>query len=493
MGLEIDRDHFEDADYAAFDGKVRRGLAALQQLLERPGFGTGPASIGAEVEFSLVDEACAPCLISRKVMNAALEPRLAFELDRFNLEYNADPRALAAGCFDTLGAELDAAMGKVDAIARNHGGRVALVGILPTLREEDLQASAMTQTPRYRALSAGLKRLRSAAFHIDIEGDERLELDCDDVTMEGANTSLQLHLRVPPGEFADIFNAAQLATAPVLAAGANSPIFLSRLLWRETRVALFGRAVDYRMEGHGWRPARVSFGHGWVRHGAFELFSESAMLHSPILPMTSDEDPLAVVAAGGVPDLGELKLHHGTVWSWNRAVYDNADGGHLRIELRALPTGPTVTDMMASAAFLIGLIFGLRENIQELIAAIPFRLVHDNFYRAASDGLDSILLWPAPQSPSPDAHRASDLVSRLIPIAQSGLEANGLTAAEAKRWLAIIEARIEAGITGSQWQRNALQRLEGRRSRRLALPEMFARYLDNVERSLPVHEWPIAG
>ncbi len=489
MGLEIDRTEFEEPDFEAFDRKLRTNLDALGQLLARPGFGEGDPTIGAEMEFAMVDSDGNPCPINRAVIRDALDPNLALEIDRFNLEYNATPVALAGRPFSALAGELRAAMSHVDAVAAVHGGAVALIGILPTLRSEDLQSKSMTESARFKALSNGLRRLRTAAFHIEIEGEESIEVECDDVTMEGANTSLQLHLRVAPGEFARTFNAAQLAAAPVLAASSNSPIFLSRLLWRETRVALFGRAVDYRMEGSGWRPARVSFGHGWVREGARELFEESVALHSPLLPVVSGEDAGAVVAAGGVPELGELKLHHGTVWSWNRAVYDACDGGHLRIEIRALPTGPTVADMAANAAFVLGLALGLRENVDALIPAIPFRLVHDNFYRAARDGLDSILLWPAPESPSPIAHRAADLILELLPIARRGLAAGGVETAEIDTYLSIIEQRVHSAQTGAQWQRDTLAKLERSASRQASLGKMLLMYMERMKAGTPVGEW----
>ncbi len=489
MGLEINRTDFDERDYTAFDAKLRRDLEALARLLERPGFGDGPTTMGAEVEFSLVDSAGNPCPINRAVLRDALDPHLALELDRFNLEYNANPVALPGRPFSDLATDLRAAMAHVDSIASGHGGGVVLIGILPTLRVEDLEAEAMTKTARFRALSDGLRRLRNAAFRIEIDGEESLEIECDDVTMEGANTSFQVHLRVSPRDFASTFNAAQLALAPALAASANSPIFLSRLLWRETRVALFGRAVDYRMEGAGWRPARVSFGHGWARSGAFECFAESVALHSPLLPVLSDEDPVAIVAAGGVPELGELKLHHGTVWSWNRAVFDSADGGHLRIEMRALPTGPTIADMVANAAFLLGLTLGLRDRVDELIAAIPFRLVHDNFYRAARDGLDAVLLWPAAESPSPIAHRAADLVLELLPTACAGLEGAGVDAAEIDLQLGIIERRVRSRQTGAQWQRDVLAALERRMSRDAGLRELLGLYVEQMKDGRPVDQW----
>jgi hypothetical protein len=231
----------------------------------------------------------------------------------------------------------------VDRAARRHGAEPVLVGILPSVRAADLGPDAMTDTPRFRALATGVRRLRERAFAIRIDGEEPLETRWTDVTPEGANTSLQVHLRVAPHRFAALHAAAQIATAPAVAAAGNSPLFLGHRLWEETRIALFKQAVDERGElPDGWRPpARVSFGHGWVRGGAHELFAESVALHVPLLPVCGDEDALACVRDGGVPRLEELRLHHGTVWRWNRAIYDPGAGGHLRIELRALPSGPT--------------------------------------------------------------------------------------------------------------------------------------------------------
>src|SRR5690606_17021947 len=210
-------------------------------------------------------------------------------------------------------------------------------------------------------------------------------------------------------------------------------------LWEETRIALFKQAVDERADmAEVWRPpARVSFGSGWVRASAAEPFAESVALHEPLLPACGDEDALAVVRAGGVPRLDELRLHHGTVWRWNRAIYDPADGGHLRVELRALPSGPTVADMVANAAFALGLTLALRDEVATLLPALPFEHAHANFYRAARHGLDATLLWPTPQAPSPRPVRAGELVTRLLPRAHAGLVAGGVDDAEAARWLGI--------------------------------------------------------
>src|SRR4029453_16043464 len=79
--------------------------------------------------------------------------------------------------------------------------------------------------------------------------------------------------------------------------------------------------------------------------------------------------------AGG-PGLGELRLHQGTVWRWNRAIYDPAGGGHLRVEMRALPAGPTVVDMLANAAFLVGLTLALAPDADAFIRRVAFQQVH---------------------------------------------------------------------------------------------------------------------
>jgi hypothetical protein len=347
VGLEIDRDRFEEEDYRRFRARLERSLGALRELLARPGFGEGPASLGAELELFLIDGEGRPLPLNLAVLRETVDPRLTVELDRFNLECNLRPTRLAGRPFSALAAELEDAIAEVRRAARVHHGRVAMIGILPTLRGADLQRDAMTDSPRFRALSAGLMRLRRGPFQMNIDGPEPLEVVCNDVTFEGANTSLQIHLRVPPRAFAGTYNAMQMASAVALAAAGNSPTFLGHRLWEETRVALFKQAVDHRGIRDG-RTARVGFGIGWVREGAYELFAQNVAHHEPLLPVVGDEDPLERVRAGGVPTLDEIRLHQGTVWRWNRAIYDPADGGHLRIEMRAMPAGPSVPDMVAN-------------------------------------------------------------------------------------------------------------------------------------------------
>jgi hypothetical protein len=89
--------------------------------------------------------------------------------------------------------------------------------------------------------------------------------------------------------------------------------------------------------------------------GADELEAFLDALPAQVLPVLDDEDPEAVLEAGGTPALPELRLHNGTVWRWNRPVYDVVDDvPHLRVENRVLPGGPTVVDILANGAFYFG-------------------------------------------------------------------------------------------------------------------------------------------
>src|SRR5512132_1206537 len=491
MGTDIDQESFQEADYAQFERRLQECLATLGRLLERPGFGVGPVTLGAELELFLVDAAARPLLGNQAVRARTGDRRVTLELDRFNLELNATPTLLAGRPFTALGEELRLLLDRVAAVAAEHGGRVALVGILPTLRRPDLQPGVMTELPRYRALDRGLRRLRQVPFHIRVAGADPLELASDDVALEGANTSFQVHLRVDPAAFTHTYNAVQLATAPVLAVAGNSPTFLGHRLWEETRIALCKQSIDDR-DGRGLRrrPARVAFGTGWLREGPLALFAEGVRLHQPLLPVLGDQHPLAGEDRWQAPPLEELRLHQGTVWRWNRAIYDPASGGHLRIEMRALPAGPTVTDMLANAALLIGLSRWLAAQDQQWTYRLSFERAEHGFYRAAQHGLAAELTWPVGDNGWLRTLPAAKLVPELLPAARQGLVDGGVAAEEADRLLGVIAARVRSGQTGAVWQRRMLATLEPRLGREGALAVMLERYLACAATDQPVHTWP---
>jgi gamma-glutamyl:cysteine ligase YbdK (ATP-grasp superfamily) len=481
MGQEVGKERFSEGEFARFSERLEESLDALRELLGRPGFGTGPATVGGELELFLIDPAGRPLPRNEEVRRACGDERVVLELGRFNLELNLSPVPLAGESVAAMEREIREVLDLVDAAAvREHGAAVP-IGILPTLTEFDFTPDAMSDEKRYRALSHGIRRLRGEPFRVSIQGTERLELEVEDVVLESANTSWQIHLRTPPADFAAVYNAAQLAIGPVLAVSGNSPCFLGRELWEETRIALFEESADDRDVERRWRrDGRVAFGSGWVS-GAMELFERCVADYEPIIPVLDEEDPVAVVKEGGVPGLAELRMHQGTVWQWNRAVYDPSAGGHLRVEMRALPAGPTPVDMGANAAFLLGLSLAMAED-PERVARFPFGDAYRNFYRAAMHGLDTPLTWPGLRGEL----RATELVPALLPVARSALVRAGVDAEDARRALEVIEERVARRRTGAIWQREVLNAFGDDPAGRA---RMTVRYRELARTGAPVHTW----
>jgi len=493
MGIEINSTDFSPQDYAAFTARLEDNLSALVDLANKPGFGQGPGSLGAELEMYIVDGDGNPLYANQEILADAQDDQLTLELNRYNLEYNLSPYRLDASPFYSTEQEILAKLTYLRDVARKRGGRVVPIGILPTLRQSDFGSHCVTDRRRYHALVDQLIRRRGGDFRIDINGAEPLRLEMSDITLEGANTSFQVHYKVAPENYADTFNAMQLMTPLALAIGANSPTLFGNALWHETRIPLFKQSIDTRhVDRYGWNePARVSFGQGWARRGAGELFREVVRIYPPLLPICAEVSPADDIAAGRIPTLAELRLHQSTVWLWNRPIYDDTEGGHLRVEMRALPAGPTPVDMVANAALLIGLAEGIRPRINHLLPALPFHIAEYNFYRAAQFGVDAKLVWPEFNQSGYSEQPVCAILERLLPLAREGLDAIGIDAGESEHYLGVIARRLERRQSGAVWQQKMLAGLKKNTPLRPALHELLEKFIGHSVQNLPVAEWPL--
>ena len=493
MGLSIDRAEFVEQDYQRFSQRLRECLECLETVLADESFGGDEKSWGAELELYVVGEDGNVRLLNEAIADSHGDPLLTLELNRFNLEYNLAPVFGGERPFSELQGQLDRVMRGLADTAAKFDARVVPVGILPTLRHSDIGPHCMTQLPRYRALTRGLQRLGSGVFKVHIQGDPPLQMVQDDVTLEGANTSFQFHYRVANRDFAHVFNAFLLASPILGGVCANSPTLFGHRLWHETRVPLFKHSIDRRVSNTEWsQPARVSLGQGWVRESAYELFAQAVAIHPPLLPVCGETDYRAQMARGELPDLDELCLHQNSVWPWLRPVYATGGGGHLRIELRLLPAGPTTLDMLANAAFYVGLAEGLRPHLKTLLPAMPFSYVKYNFYRAAQFGLGARLVWPRLNGHQLEEHRLSDLAASLLPVARDGLLRIGIAETEAEHYLAVIARRLETGQNGARWQLDSLDTLEAQgMAPEAARYAMLKRYMALSAAGGAVSDWPL--
>jgi CBS domain-containing protein len=482
----------DDDRMRAFTRAVLDDLAGLEKLIEEGRFETGIRRIGAEQEMFLVDKSRQPAPIAVEVLEAiGGEERLTTELARFNLEANLSPQVFGTDCLRVMEMECKELIERVDAAAKSLDCAVALAGILPTLRLAHLTLDNMTPNPRYFELNRAITKLRDGAFNIVIKGLDEIDIVHDNVMLEAANTSFQIHFQVGPDEFAPLYNVALAISAPVLAAAVNSPLLLGQRLWQETRVALFQRSVDGRSATHKMRatPPRVSFGDRWVDKSILEIYKEDITRFRMVLSTDDiDENAVKVLNDGGVPELRALRMHTSTVWRWNRACYGIFEGRpHLRIENRVLPAGPTVVDEIANSAFFFGLMASFSEEYPKIDDVMAFDDAKNNFFAAARHGLDAQFRWIGGKT-----FTAHDLiVNELLPVARKGLEQHKIDPADIDRYLGVVEERVRSQQTGSQW---ALQSLAGMPE---APPDVRMRSLvsaiaKNQRRGNPVHTWPLA-
>jgi hypothetical protein len=296
-----------------------------------------------------------PVPINAQLLEHMASADFQTELAQFTIEFDVKPRLLTGHVFDTIDTELRRSLNHAHDVAEDLGARVMIIGILPTLRDLDAAEELMSANERYKALNDMILRARGEDIVIKIEGIEVLEVKSRSILFEAACTSMQLHLQVDPHDSGLYWNAAQVLSAPLVAVGANSPFFLGKQLHHETRIALVEQAIDTRTEElvqQGVRP-RVWFGEKWLDEGEglWDLFDENVRYFPALLPVCQDEDPGAMIEAGEVPTLPELTLHNGTIYRWNRPVYEVVRGRpHMRIENRVLPAGPSVPDSVANAA-----------------------------------------------------------------------------------------------------------------------------------------------
>jgi hypothetical protein len=486
MGEEVEQQEFSRADRTLHREKVRRNLDVFARMLREARFDTDDPMTGLEVELNLVDDKGDPALKNAEVLEAIASPEFQTELGQFNIEINVAPATLREGGLTTFEESLRRSLNDAEAKAAESGAHQVMIGILPTLDEGHMEAQTLSANPRYKLLSEQILSARGEDITINISGRDRLSTTADSIVPEAACTSTQFHVQTAPDDFADYWNASQVIAGVQLAVAANSPYLLGKELWRETRIPLFEQATDTRsdeLKVQGVRP-RVWFGERWIT-SVFDLFEENVRYFPALLPITDDEDPLEVLESGGTPNLPELRLHNGTIYRWNRPVYDIAGGvPHLRVENRLLAAGPTVADTIANAAFYFGLVRFLAESERPLWSQMSFSAAEENFHVAAQQGIDAQIYWPGVGQV-----RATELVlRRLLPMASEGLDAWGVESDVRDRLLGIIEQRCLLGTNGAEWFVGRM-RQRASEDRFDALRATLLEYRERMHTNEPVHTW----
>jgi len=478
MGEDISEERFTPEDFLRFAGNLGRETERLGHWLRsREDPGAQQPRLGFEIEAWLIDADCAPLAENEAFLELFDSPMATLELAQFNIEINSSVFRTGPDCFCMILSEMSETLRRAQRVARQLGGDILMAGSLPTLMPQHLGLHHMSRRTRYRALNtAVLERRAQRPLRLEIEGQEHLSHVHSDVMLEAAATSFQIHLETQPTVAHRVYNAALAASGPVLAACGNTPFLFGRLLWEESRIPLFEQAVEVGGFGESARGPvrRVTFGSGYLRESIAEAFIENREHFPILLPSRLPEND---------PSLPHLRLHNGTIWRWNRPILGiDADGGyHLRIEHRSLPAGPTLEDMLANTAFLLGLIEHLVATPGNGAGTLPFASARDNFYAAARYGLKSRLRWEC-EPPLP----ARQLIQQLLlPHAADGLDRLGIDASERDHLLGIVAARVQSGQTGSIWQQQWVARHGG------DMAALTRAYFAWQRTGRPVHTWSL--
>ncbi|MCT1765576.1 glutamate-cysteine ligase family protein [Brevibacterium casei] len=470
--------------------KLAENLELFDTYLRHAEFKSA-GTIGLELELNLIDEDNQPSLRNKDVLGD-LDDEYQSEIGGFNLELNHPVLQVAGRGLKTLEAGVADRLAKAQRAAADKGLRVASIGTLPTLTTQFLKEDPwMTEENRYEALSNSVIDARGEFVKIELDGRETYRQEFADIAPESSCTSMQLHLQVAPNKFAEAWNASQAIAAAQVAVSANSPLFVGHKLWHESRIPVFTQSIDTRtpeLVTQGVRP-RVWFGERWIT-SVFDLFEENVRYFPPLLPEIKD---FVEFSDADAPKLFELNLHNGTVWRWNRPIYDAGDNGaHIRVENRLLPAGPTPVDMVADAAFYYGLAEFLVGENRPVWSRMSFAEAEENFFACAKDGIRARVTWPK------IGHIAvSDLViDVLIPQARRGLRRLNIDKDVIEEYMSIIEGRASGRANGATWQLRMLDHLApGSRpdspERREGLKAMMDAYLENQASGRPVHTWDV--
>ena len=469
MGEEIQKENFEQADYDRFQQRLEAETEIVRDLFARRAFDNRTRRLGYELELCLADVDGHPSRNNIDIIEATGNPLFTSELAKFNMEINGNPFPFEGDVLARVEADLEDLFAQAARAAQSFDTRIGMFGVFPSvtpvhLRPEDY----MTELHRYNQLNRQLLSMRGKPIHLHLDGEERLVVNKGDVMLEALATSLQIHLQVPYDEIVPTYHAGLWSSMLILAASANSPLVLGKCCWQESRIGIFKQAVDTRnpdeIENH--IIPRVHLGKRYI-DSLLDLFEDN-FYYSPILPEVRDEPP---------ENLHHLSLHNGTIWRWVRPIIarDKDGGYHLRLELRVVPSGPTLADTLANLVFYVGLTEGLKTLGDEL-TRVPYETLEADFYRAARHGLEAEAHWPDGRN----LPLREILLELALPLAGETLERAGIE--DSERWLAIIRARVDSGATGAHW-------IVGHWKRYGDGARLVREYIAQAETNRPVHLW----
>lgn len=444
----------------------------LQQIFENNQLEKRDDHYGLELEGCLVDKQMRPAMLNEQFLTLSERKALVPELGKFNFEFNSPCYERDPDTFSKMLEDLHDLFDHSYQVANKLDLYPIWVGILPTLREEDLTLDSLTPRNRYFKLDEKLMELQHGKpIEIKIDRFDELKLSRHNIMTEAAATSLQIHTQVKPELATKAYNASLALAGPCTAIAANSPFLFGQKLWDETRITLFEQSVQIPELKNS---SPVSLGNNYLNESVFELFQENTKDHIPVLPIKFDDAP---------EKLRHLKFLNGQVWRWIRPIIgvDYGEMSHIRLEQRSLPSGPSAADIVANTAFYIGLLHFYTNLSNDISQEMPFEVIRNNFYECSKMGMKAEIYWRGKL-----VNVQKLLHDELYEHAVLGLKDLNFSKNDIDYFLDhIMKQRIRTGWTGAAWQKSFMD------NNGYDLQQMTAAYIENQRNQEPVIHWKV--
>ncbi len=450
-------------DFEEFGSRVREEGDVVSEHIAAGTFDNDQAAVGLEYEFYAVDGD------THRIRRV---PRRLLGCIGFEKELGLHNAELASGVYPCLDAGIEALskdveskLAAVQAQAAEEGIRFVSDGMWTIGPEYNTTRGYLTEANHEEGLTLAINVSNAVRYHgfassrretqrhVDLAG---ATIDADSSGPVSLTTSIQPHYQCRrAADLPDHFCAALRVAGPLLALGVNSP-FLPPELYEITdpEVVLEAGDAEKRIRVYEGMMNPVD-GPPKVR------FPED--IETPAAAVDRIVEDLAIVPAD--IDAGQrfddafvhFRHKHGSYWRWVRPVFDGATAAdaNARIEFRPLPGQPTVPDTIAFVAAVAGLLTAFHERDHPALD-LSWETARENFYGAASDGLDADLTWI-----TADGERTGDtdrLFADLFDLAVDGLQREGFPARRARSWVAPLRERAERGLTPADWKRRAAAR-----------------------------------
>ena len=420
----------------------------------------------------MLDKAGLPTPQNLAFLKTLNHPNFVPEVNAAGLEINSPVFDINKNTLRNIQHSFESLWGFCRKQAQANDCDLLMSGILPSATDAHITEAFRTQKTRYDDIEhAFLSQDKEHAFHLDIKGKEQLKKTIPSLAINGLTGSFQMHMRIPATSYVRHYNTSMAIAGPVLACATNSPFLLGKQLWEETRIASFEQMMTLHHPFGEFKCA--NFGEGYLESSWLEQFSANYYNYPRLLRASNSAQ---------TDCYAHTKHQNSVTFRWSRAVLDGASDElpHLRIEFRPLPAGPSLVDMVANAAFYVGLMQHYSNNNHDFTQFLSFENARNNFYCAAKHGLDATLLWPG-KGATPVKQI---IIDELLPAANNGLTALGFNEEDVAYYLDIIEKRTSSGVNGSAWQRAFMS------NPKVCFTDLSKALCKHQESGMPVHTWP---